>query len=245
MHDLAQTIIFALLGGIIPALVWLWFWLKEDGTYPEPPKLIFLTFILGMLVVPIALFVQLIINAFILKEVEIQDFITIAPFAGTIIIIAWAFIEEFVKWIAAYFGGLHMRANDEPVDVLIYMITAALGFAALENALFIFAPILDGDTVTPLITTNMRFIGATLVHVASSSLLGVFMAFSYFFKPELKQRYFIVGLIISVALHALFNLSIINGNGVFVTFAAVWLVVLVIIILFEKIKNIHLNKINN
>ena len=50
-----QTILFALLGGVLPALLWLWFWLKEDKKRPEPRGLILLAFIAGMLTVPVVL----------------------------------------------------------------------------------------------------------------------------------------------------------------------------------------------
>ena len=37
MNDLNLTMsLFALIGGFVPALVWLWFWLKEDKQKPEP-----------------------------------------------------------------------------------------------------------------------------------------------------------------------------------------------------------------
>lgn len=243
--SLITTILFALIGGILPALIWLHFWLKEDRAHPEPKKLILLTFFLGALCVPVALFAQWITSHLFTDGLEIDKFIAKAPQLGLIILITWSFIEESLKWLAAYFGGLHTRDNDEPVDPVIYMITSALGFAALENALFLFAPILTGDTATALITTNMRFIGATLLHIACSSLIGFFMAFSYFFKKELKAFYLIAGFGLSIGLHTLFNLSIIkNKENIFTTFLVVWLVIAVVLVLFEKIKKIHLNKIN-
>ena len=48
------------------------------------------------------------------------------PTIAIIAIVVWATIEEIVKFIAAYFGGLSKKANDEAVDVMIYLITAAL-----------------------------------------------------------------------------------------------------------------------
>ena len=42
--------ILAFILGLIPALVWLWFWLKED-IHPEPAKMITLSFIGGMVAV--------------------------------------------------------------------------------------------------------------------------------------------------------------------------------------------------
>ena len=57
---LMDTINFsvAFLCGLIPALFWLWFWLREDKERPEPLLLIAITFIAGMAVVPLALPLQ-------------------------------------------------------------------------------------------------------------------------------------------------------------------------------------------
>ena len=43
-----DIIFYALLGGILPALIWLAFWLREDYKHPEPRGLILRTFLLGM-----------------------------------------------------------------------------------------------------------------------------------------------------------------------------------------------------
>src|SRR3990167_5674443 len=48
----------AFLAGLIPILFWLWFWLHEDRQRPEPIILIIITFLAGMMVVPIALPLQ-------------------------------------------------------------------------------------------------------------------------------------------------------------------------------------------
>lgn len=239
-----NTILFALIGGILPAVIWLWFWLKEDKAHPEPRKLILRAFLYGMLAVPVALALQLIINEVVLKGVDIEEFLVTAPKLAIYVIVIWATVEEFLKYQAARNAGLKKRANNEPMDVMVYLITAALGFAALENALFLISPLLDGDTVTTLITTNMRFVGATLLHVATSAVIGVFAAFTYFRLKFIKRAFLLFGFIFSVILHSVFNLLIIYfPDKIILTFSGVWVTIVVILILFEKIKKIHLNKI--
>ena len=117
-----QTIIFAALGGLLPALLWLWFWLKEDSRCPEPRLLIIATFIAGMIAVPIVLPLEQYVESFA---------------SGTIALTLWAAIEEIFKYIAALVVVLWRKVVNEPIDAVIYMITVALGFAALENALFL------------------------------------------------------------------------------------------------------------
>jgi RsiW-degrading membrane proteinase PrsW (M82 family) len=243
MSDLFLTLSFAFLGGILPAIIWLMFWLREDGAHPEPNRLIIKTFLFGMVMVPVAFVLQSAIN-FTFLSGEGENIIVSGGLLAIGTIILWAFIEEFVKFAAARGGGLKSKANDEPIDVPIYMITAALGFAALENMLFLLSPLLEGNLADAFLTGNMRFIGATLVHVASSALIGVFGSLSYFFKERMKRLYLASGFFLATLLHAGFNLFIINHKDTaYIGFITVWIFIVLIIILFERIKKIKVSKI--
>lgn len=237
--DLLISISFAFLGGIIPALIWLAFWLHEDRKNPEPNRLILLTFFFGMLAVPVAFFLQFIFGNLLIGQQELRFAFESNYVAAIITMIIWAASEEIVKYAAAFLGGISKKANDEPIDPMIYMITAALGFAALENTLFLFEPLLLGDTTTALITGNMRFVGATLLHVTSSAIVGLFISLSYYKSALIKKHYLITGLILSIGLHTIFNSFIIRaGKFTVIGFAVVWLVSILLIYLFERIKRI-------
>jgi len=243
--NLTSTLVIAFIAGLLPAALWLYFWLKEDNAHPEPPRLILLTFMYGALSVPFALIFQLLFGlAFSLKGVESVVNASLLPAFG--IIVVWAAIEEFVKYKAAWHGGLKKSITDEAVDVPIYMISAALGFAALENMFFLISPLLGGNFQEVLLTTQLRFIGASLVHVASSALIGIFAGYSLFFMNSVRKRYIVSGFVLASMLHGLFNLFIIKNNqNAFVGFLLIWLFIAIVIVLFEKIKRIKLNTINN
>lgn len=243
--NIFNTIFFAFLLGVIPSLIWLWFWLREDKEHPEPRSYILLTFLYGALSVPFALIFQIAFNKIfqIGSTYSISNLDFIFSF---IVILMWACIEEFVKYKAAWYGGLSKSITDEAVDAPIYMISAALGFAALENILFLIDPIHIGNLQNVILTTQLRFIGATLVHVASSALLGIFIGYSLFFTKAMKKRYTLFGFILATLLHALFNLFIIKGSqNSFVGFLLIWLFIVLIIVLFERIKKIKVSKIKN
>ena len=57
-------------------------------------------------------------------------------FSGNELIFVWVIIEEILKYTAALIVVFWHKAVDEPIDTIIYMITIALGFSALENTLF-------------------------------------------------------------------------------------------------------------
>jgi RsiW-degrading membrane proteinase PrsW (M82 family) len=243
----STTVFFAISGGILPALVWLIFWLKEDAKRPEPKHLIFLTFLFGMISAPLALALQLSVNRFLFSDLDINTLFENSvyfPISGIIIIFTWATIEEVGKYLAAYYGGLKTEDNDEAIDDMIYLITAALGFAAVENTLFIFGPLISGDTELAIATGNFRFIGATLLHVAAAAIIGAFRSFSHFKNNEIKKRYLLSGFILAIGLHSAFNLFIINNvESTFNAFSIVWIIIIIIILIFERVKRIYVEKI--
>jgi len=239
-----QTILFAFFGGIIPALLWLFFWLREDVEHPESRKNIIRTFIYGMLAVPVAFIIQYTVNVFFLETKSLESAVQATPLIGLVAVLVVSISEEVSKWFAGHKGEHNKGTDEEPIDDVIYMITAALGFAALENMLFLIGPLASGNTELAIISGNMRFIGATMLHVATSATIGIFLAFSHFKLNTIKKRYFFTGLILSVALHTVFNLFIIEKtNAVFIALTGTWLITVIIIFLFEKIKKIHVEKI--
>jgi RsiW-degrading membrane proteinase PrsW (M82 family) len=122
------------------------------------------------------------------------------------------------------------------------MITIALGFSALENALFIWNPLIAGDYAGSFLTSNFRFLGATLLHVLASGTVGAFMAFSFYKKDILKIAYSTLGLFIAIVLHALFNFFIMDASGeaILGVFMFVWMGVIVLFLVFEKVKQIEI-----
>ena len=219
-----STIAYAALGGFLPALFWLWFWLHEDRKRPEPRGMITLAFVAGMIAVPLV--------------IPLERFVWSIYGGSSATIILWAVIEELAKYIAAAVFVLRSRYVDEPVDALIYLMTTALGFAALENAFFLIGPLTDQGFLAGLVTGNLRFIGATLLHTLSSAVIGCALALSFHRHRSVRHHYLAIGALGAILLHALFNLLIISSNGraLFPVFASVWAGMVALIILFEKIK---------
>lgn len=228
----ASSVFFALLVGFLPALLWFWFWLKEDR-HPEPRRVLILTFIAGMVMAVVALFLEQF--ARFLAEDYLGGF---SPeIISIILLIVWALIEETAKYAAAWRIALRLPSFDEPVDALIYLITVALGFASLENILFLLKIFGTQGSTVGFLTGNLRFLGATLLHVVASGAVGASIAFSFFHKEKLFRNV-LGGIFLATILHTLFNLFIIKGGGnsIFKVFIPLWLLAIVLIFIFEKIK---------
>lgn len=223
----SETLLATLTIGILPAIFWLLFWLYEDKAKPEPRGLIIRTFIFGMLVVPIVIPLQRLGFNYFSSSIVVFGIVSIT--------------EEIFKFLAAYFSSLSNKENNEPLDPVIYMITSALGFAALENTLFLIQEAQTNSAFSNLlISGNLRFMGATLLHVISSATVGVFLSLSFYRSRRVKSLFLLFGLILAIILHTVFNLLIINSvnTNIFTIFTLVWIGVVILLLMFEKIKTI-------
>jgi protease PrsW len=217
----------AALGGVLPALAWLWFWLREDSKNPEPRMLIALAFIAGMVCVAVAVPVEKFVQPFLAST--------------ALVFTAWSIIEEVLKYLFAYATVLRRAEDDEPIDPVIYMVTVALGFAAAENTLFLLSPISGSTFLQTLLTGNLRFVGATLLHVISSAAIGVCLGVTFYKKKRVKRMAALIGVILASLLHASFNFFILQApeDTLLRTFSFVWVGVIVLLAILEYIKRIH------
>jgi len=173
--------------------------------------------------------------------IPIQKYVATLLSSTTLIYTAWSAIEEIMKYLAARFTVLKRREDDEPIDPVIYMVAVALGFAALENALFLLSP-LSGDTATQTILTgNLRFVGATLLHVLSSAVIGVALGLSFYKPKAAKRAYALFGVILAILLHSAFNFFILNTPEAHLlrTFGYVWIGLIALLAVLEYVKRIH------
>ncbi len=217
--------LIAFAAGFIPAFIWLVFWLFEDRRRPEPRRLVIRTFFAGMLSVVIVL---------PLEKAAVDSGLPV----GLPLFLAWAAIEELVKLAIALLFVLRSAAVDEPIDIPIYLISIALGFAALENTLFLLTPINDGKLLESIITGNLRFIGASLIHVLSSAVIGGALAFAFYREFSYKLWFGLIGVILAVSLHAVFNLLIITSGAsqILTVFLGVWVGIIFLLLAFERVK---------
>lgn len=210
-----------LLIGLLPSFAWLVFYLEEDP-HPEPKKLIFETFLAGAISTFIVLAIQVPLN-----DLAVSNGIAQYTILSFFLLSA---VEEIFKFGAARLViGEHPKDFDEPVDAMIYLIVAALGFAAVENV----AAAFNAHGLLTFETVTLRFIGATLLHTISSGLLGYYWAISIIRR---KKWILFKGLAIATALHVVFNYLILIYEPVVIPTALLMVAALFILYDFEKLK---------
>lgn len=193
--------------GLAPSIVWLLYFLQKD-VHPEDNRQVLKVFIYGFLaVVPTAL-IQLGLSDFIGGFLRPSILTT-----SLILFLVVALTEEIFKYLVVKNKVLSTPEFDEPIDLPLYLIISALGFAAAENMLVIWGLGIFSITFEKtLFLSAFRFISATFLHALASGTLGIFLALG-FYKAKFRKRLFLLGFVLAISLHGLYNFSIMVIGG--------------------------------
>jgi RsiW-degrading membrane proteinase PrsW (M82 family) len=195
--------------GLAPGLLWLWFFRRKDDFEPEPRIMVLRVFALGGLAALGILAIGPSLNQLLPREPGILREI-VDNFALV------AFPEEVAKALAFVVGAYFSRELDEPLDGIVYGIAAGLGFASVENVVYLIR--LDQPSIIVL-----RSFTATLGHVTASGLLGYSFGLARFTRGSRRWWLPLGGLAVAVWLHGLYDWLLTIGRG------ATWLALLVLL----------------
>ncbi|MDP2855920.1 MAG: PrsW family glutamic-type intramembrane protease [bacterium] len=231
---------FIFLLAVIPSVAWLLYFLKKDSR-PEPKRYLLLTFLLGGLVTIIGSQAE---------NVWFRPFVQNNPnrqLGAMLFLFFYPFLEEILKFLAARISIIKNRYFcDETNDPMIYMITAALGFAAAENLKVYFSTIFGSGAIltwqgifniqfsnTALVnlmaTAAIRFLATVFLHAISAAVIGYFWSFARTCKKKFSALLvaFPAGILLATVLHSLYNYLIMNISAGF-GYALILVVLLVI-----------------
>ena len=177
----------------IPGLFWVAYFYHQDIYEPEPKWFIIKVFFLGALSVLPAAGLEKLILLFLPQQQIPEDHLSLLAFCFLVI----GLLEEISKYLAVYYLMYKNPEFDEqPMDGLLYGVTAGLGFAALEN--FFYAANFG------LATGAVRAVVTSLAHASFSGIMGYNLGLARLLPS--KSVYFIVkGLVLAVLLHGLYD----------------------------------------
>ena len=188
------SVIFAVVFSFLVALLWLRWFRKKDKYEKEPERLIFLAFFAGALAtVPSVLLESL----FRLHD---QGSTVVLP--NLFLSFLWVgIVEEFFKYLAVRVTVYRSKEFNEVMDGMVYMVSAALGFAATENVGYMLG---FGYAVG-----FSRAILSYLAHISFSAILGYYMGRA---KIEGRKNLIWVGFALAIFLHWLYDAFLVAGT---------------------------------
>jgi len=198
--DFINLIIYFAIG-IAPCIIWLLFYLKQDA-HPESNKKIIEIFFLGAFMVIPALILEEFLGGFFPPENIIsQNFLLLLLYYFIVI----GVVEEFFKYLPIKLRIINSSHFDEPIDAMLYLIIAGLGFAAVENIAVIFSFTENFTEATFL--SFVRLLTAVFLHTLASAIIGYFFVLSLFKK---NKKIFYIGFLFSSLLHGLYDVYMVK-----------------------------------
>ncbi len=170
---------------IAPSLFLLLYFYSKDRYEPEPLSKIILVFSFGAISVLPALLIEMVLEA---PYHETEEF-TLLIYNSFLVI---AGSEELAKFLAVYFGAYRSIEFDEPMDGIVYCVSASLGFATVENILYV----LKGGVVVGLVRAFTSVPG----HALFSGIMGYYVGLSKFDLFN-RGKLLVKGVIAAVFLH--------------------------------------------
>ena len=174
---------------LAPGFFWLWFFYKQDVYEPEPLALVARMYFLGIIAALIALLLE---NLY-------------SPFVPDLLFPALAVpvTEELAKFAMVVLFVYRDAEFDEPMDGIVYATATALGFATLENLLYVL-PVQSLSSL--MVNGTFRAILSVPGHALFAVFWGYALGIAKFRPPGKKIPIIAAGLILAIAVHGFFNL---------------------------------------
>ncbi len=176
---------------IVPTVLVLWYFLARDAN-PEPRGVLWRTFWLGVATTIPAGVAEL-------AEAKLLEPAQLGPLGASLgsAFLGAALCEELFKFSVVYFYCARQPAFDEPMDGIVYGVTASLGFATLENVLYV----ADHGMGVAVVRALLAVPG----HACYGAIMGYFVALRRFGPVEDRSTNLALALGVPMALHGAYD----------------------------------------
>ena len=176
---------------VAPVMIIIAYIYLKDKFEKEPIKLLAINFILGATVSVVLTFLLSILASKIIVSSNSKNILQV--FLNAFVTVA--LVEEFSKYIIVRFYAQRNKEFNEPFDGIVYAVIVSMGFAALENVLYVFQ--------YGAATGITRALTAVPAHATFGILMGYFMGKAKFSKNRILLNF--TGLFVATIFHGAYD----------------------------------------
>lgn len=177
---------------IAPGIALLSYFYLRDRFESEPIHMVVRSFFYGILLVFPLMVVQFAVN----------DEFAIGSFGQAFIVNG--LLEEFFKWFVVYYTAYKHVAFNEHYDGIVYAVAVSLGFATMENFIYLWS---NGLSIA-----FMRAILPVSGHALFAVTMGYYLGKGKFTAlPGKKARLLMLSVLFPVVLHGMYDWILLSG----------------------------------
>lgn len=190
---------FAFIIALAPVAALILYIYQKDRYDREPPLLLLKIFLYGALTVIPVYIVEIILSSF-------NIFTGLLHAAYTAFIVA-GLTEEYFKRLVVTRFACPNKNYDEKLDGIVYSVMSALGFASVENIMYVLRGLSNF-----VYTGVSRGIFAVPAHMLFGITMGYYLSLSKFADDEQKQNIFYArSLYVPAILHGIYDFILLSG----------------------------------
>lgn len=216
-----MNIVILLLLAIVPVILLCLFIFIRDKR-KEPVKTLLFTLFLGCLsVIPVLLFELLFDDMFPTDQEHLVGYILNRDFISVFINVLFgiALIEEFFKWLVIMNTSYFRSVMDEIYDGIVYGTFASLGFAVVENILYVISFAGQEGMSYGFEIGLRRGLISIPGHASFGIMMGFFLGYAKLWKVRRNSGkttlYMILSLVVPILLHTVYDsLLMYNAHAV-------------------------------
>lgn len=190
-----MNIAISLALAVVPALFILFYISRRDRLRPEPRGAVFRIFLLG-----IATTVPAIVIELLLEEIRLLQTPAGFLYPAFKAFVVTGLVEESLKLFVVMRYAFRKHYFNEVMDGIVFTVAAGMGFACLENVLYVLG---KGISVGVL-----RAFTSVPMHGAASVIMGYYIGKAHFSIGGKRRFMVLKGFLLAVLFHGLYNLSI-------------------------------------
>lgn len=212
-----MQVLISFICAITPAIYLVWYYYKQDRNRPEPKRLVIKIFLLGFISIIPVVIVEIIVERSFYQLLGWHPLM----YAAIKAFLVAGLVEEIFKFLVVKKFAYDNDSFDEVTDGIIYMIIASLGFACLENILYVMN--------RGLFVALLRAFTAVPMHAIMSGIMGYYIGKAKFAIDSVEEKRLIhKGLAIGVLIHGSYNF-LLFANPLFGNLIALGIFPLIII----------------
>ncbi len=184
---------------VLPVVLLLIFIYRKDKINPEPLGKLLVTFFVGCFsVIPASIQEGAISAAF-----EFENPVVSGIFTGYVVA---GFSEEFWKLILLMLVIWKSRHFDEYFDGIVYAVYLSLGFACIENIMYVYS------CEDPIATALMRGVLAVPAHFLFAVIMGYHLSLAKFDAPK-RGKHIFHALLYPMLMHGTYDALLMVSSG--------------------------------
>ena len=188
---------------VLPGLIIIIYIYNKDKYDKEPKKYILLATLLGVIsCFPAVLFTLQFEQVLTVKIPEQMNLLQLVYFS----FVAVAFSEEIAKYTLLKVFLFPKKVFDEPMDGIVYAVCVGMGFAILENILYVLEGVLQ--------LALLRMFTAVPAHAVFGVFMGYYLGLAKIRKKQEQPfaQYYFMAVISAVVLHGAYDFFLFSNN---------------------------------